>query len=413
MLQPVRLKRALEALRAAAQKSAATHDPKLRDAVVNSKVEELLAEIAGAAESEGLLQHAAQIFQLFEEIGLPREHSELMGQVIQGIGKTYERLGDAAHAYEAYEHALRLAREVKDDTLAAGCLRRMGRVMTRMARWDAAAEHFAESQRIQRRIRDRKGTAETLCDVGSLHYQKGDLDEAQKSYGKALELAEDLEHTALIINLRNNLGIVANVRGDVDTAIAHYQSCIPLAEQAGLEPLLAQAWHNLGMAYADRYQWKEAGDCYEKAMRLARKHSIANILGAVHLNRAEMYEELGDIDMAAVACGRALSIFAASQNVLGEAEVYRVLGKIFSRRNDPITSMEMFNLSLDMVKEVGAPLETAETYLAMGLAYERMDYLDDAIRAVEAALPYFEQVQARADREAAEEHLARLKGRSG
>ena len=410
MLQPARLHSALEALRAAAEASRKEHDPKLRAALIEARVEELLAEVASAVESENLPHYASMVLRVFEEIGLPKEQKALMGQAVLGLGKTYERLGDNANAYDAYTRALSLAREMNDDALIAGCLRRMGRVMMRMTRWEEASAHFRESYEIYQRIDDRRGSAETLCDIGSLHYHQGDLAQAEARYNEALEMAEELNHTSLIINLTNNMGIIANVRGDLESAIAHYQRCIPLAEQAQREPMVAQAYHNLGMAYADRGEWRTAGDYYERALHLARKHSIVTILGTLHLNKAEMYLEFCDIDMAAVSCGRALNIFRSSQNRLGEAEAYRVLGSIFALRHDEITSAEMFNQSLTITKEAGAPLEIAETYRAMGLGYERLGHTDEAIKALEEARKYFDQVQALSDLQATEKDLARLRG---
>ena len=129
----------------------------------------------------------------------------------------------------------------------------------------------------------------------------------------------------------------------------------------------------------------------------------------VHLNKAELYLELGDVEMSAVSCGRALTIFKAAKNVLAEAETYRMLGRIFARRGDQITAMGLFDHSLEMAKAADAPLEIAETYRAMGLAHERLGHADRAVEALEQALTYFQRVQARGDMQATEEDLARLR----
>jgi len=408
MLQAERLKRALEALRVTVQQ-AAEADPALRAALVGTSVEELMAEITSAMESESFPHHGALALRVFEEIGLPEEQPELMGQIIRGIGRAHERLGNTSEAYEAYQRALNLAEGAKDDALAAGCLRRMGRVMMNMAQWDSASELLGKSDAIYQRIEDRNGHAEALCDIGSLHFQKGELSDAEKAYKQALEAAEELEDVTLIINLKSNLGIIANVRGDVANAIEQYQGCAALANQAQKEPLLAQAYHNLGMAYADRREWSNACECYEKALELARKHGLASIVGTAHLNKAEMYLELGDLTMASVDCGRALSMFKTTRDSLSEAEVYRVLGDVFARRGNEVVALKMFNQCLEMTKIANAPLETAETYRAMGEAYERLGHTQQAISALEHALRYFGQVEARGDYEATEKLLARLR----
>jgi len=409
MLHAARLKHVLDALRTAAETASGQSDPKIRSAVVSAGVEQLLAEIAGAENDHTLPERAAEVLGIFEKIGLPQEQSALMGQVILGIGKTYEQMGNNPQAYESSKHALDLAHAANDSELEAGCLRRMGRVLIRLTRWAEAEANFNRSLSFYDTSHDRRGRAEVLLDLGTLHYHQGDLDSAERLYNEALEIAEESKHVSLAINARNNLGIVANIRGDIESAIAHYQSCVPLAEKNGMDTHLARAYHNLGMAYADSKNWSDAGDCYERALTIARRNSMGELVGTLHLNRSQMYLELSDLDMAAVSCGRALNLFTSSHDRLSEAEAYRVLGGIFARRNDEITSMEMFKRSLEIAQEAPAPLEIGETYRAMGNALERLGKRKRAEEALEKSLEYFEQAHAKNDASAAQGDLARIR----
>lgn len=408
MLQPDRIQFALKALRTSVQNSA-LNDPELRAALAGTTVEELLSEVASALESESFPKHAALALRVFEEIGLPKDQPQLMGAIIQGIGKAHERLGNSSEAYDAYQRALNLAESAKDESLAAGCLRRMGRVMTRMAQWQTATELLDKSENIYKTLDDRLGHAETLCDIGSLNYQKGNLPEAEAAYRDALKAAEEVDDITLVINLENNLGVLANIRGDLDSAIEHYKTSASMAEKIRNESLLAQAHHNLGMAYADRGDWPNAGTSYEKALELAHRNGIANVIGTVHLNRGEMYLELGDTTSASVACGRALSMFRTTRDRLGEAEVYRVLGDVFVRRGNEVTAMKMFDQCLEMTKLANAPLETAETYRAMGRAHERLGHPSQAIEAYQEASSLFRKIKAQGDADAVEKALERLR----
>ncbi len=412
MLHAARLQHVLDALRTAAETASGQPDPTIRSAMISAGVEKLLAEIAGAENDSSLPERAAEVLGIFEKIGLPQDQSALMGQVILGIGKTYEQMGNNPQAYESYKQALNLAHSASDTELEAGCLRRMGRVLIRLARWSEAEENFNRSLSTYDRAQDKRGRAEVLLDLGTLHYQQGDLDSAERLYNEALEIAEESKHVSIAINARNNLGIVANIRGDIESAIAHYQSCVPLAEQNGMESHLARAYHNLGMAHADKKNWADAGDCYERALTIARKNSMGELVGTLHLNRSQMYLELGDIDMAAVSCGRALNLFTNSHDRLSEAEAYRVLGGIFARRNDEITSTEMFKQSLEIAQEAPAPLEIAETHRAMGIALERLGKRERAEEALTKSLDYFEQAHAQKDVASVQEDLNRIRGSS-
>ena len=397
----------LAALGSVARATAAETDPKVRAAVVTAKVQQLMSEIGCDTETEELPRNASRVLTLFEEVGLPREQSR-MGHIIMGIGKTYERLGNNADAYNTYNRALVHAERGGDKALEAGCLRRMGRVKMRMSQWKLAEEHLARSQELYSGMSDTKGEAETLCDLGSLHYSKGRLDDAAEQYNRSLELAETLEHHVLEINVKNNLGVIANVRGEVETAISHYMGCVPLAEKLENKVLLAQAYHNLGMAYADRKNWNAAGDAYDKALRLAKEESVASILGTVYLNKAQMFMELNDTEMAAISCGKALTIFKKAEDPLGEAEVYRTLASIYVQRKDEITATELYLQSLHLTEEAGVLLEMAETCRAMAEGMEELGHVGQAIEAWEKAVRYFADAGAEGDKASAEKELERL-----
>ena len=410
MLRPDRLKRVLNALRMTIQESFRSQDESAASAAIDVTLTELLLEIESAEDGDNFTQHAALVLQTFEEIGLPDAQPDVMGQITQGIGKTYERLGDTSNAYDAYTRALEFATSAHDDGLAAGCRRRMGRVMTKTADLETAEQHLLEGRDLYERVGDKLGAAQTLCDIGSLHYQRGQIAEADGRYTEALAIAEELDATSLIINLRNNLGVLANIRGDIDGAIGHYEQCVTLAEAAGNEPLLAQAYHNLGMAHADKQDWAGANEMYEQALELARKKGLGQLIGTTYLNKAELYLALSDVSQAAATCGKALSVFKTSGDKLSEAEAYRVLGDIFARRGSSSSALKMLDQSIEMTKLANAPLEIAEAYRAKGLVCERLGQNDTAAEAFGEAITHFDTCDATQDKAATEQDLARVTG---
>ena len=172
MLHAARLQHVLDALRTAAEKASGQSDPTIRSAVISAGVEKLLAEIAGAENDYSLPERAAEVLGIFEKIGLPQDQSALMGQVILGIGKTYEQMGNNPQAYESYKQARNLAHSASDTELEAGCLRRMGRVLIRLTRWSEAEENFNRSLSIYAQADDKRGRARSSS-IWAQHYQQG------------------------------------------------------------------------------------------------------------------------------------------------------------------------------------------------------------------------------------------------
>jgi tetratricopeptide (TPR) repeat protein len=105
-------------------------------------------------------------------------------------------------------------------------------------------------------------------------------------------------------------------------------------------------------------------------------------------------------------------LFTSSHDRLSEAEAYRVLGGIFARRNDEITSTEMFKRSLEIAQEAPAPLEIGETYHAWGLALERLGRQKQAVDALEKSADYFRRSHAENDVTLVQKDLTRIRGSS-
>jgi tetratricopeptide (TPR) repeat protein len=397
MVRPERLKQILSSLRTAIGDSSGSAEGNTIPASIESALAELLLEIESAEVGDNFTRHAGLVLKTFEEIGLPNAQPDSTGQILQGIGRTYERLGDTANAYDAYSRALEFATQANDVSLAAGCRRRMGRIMTNTADFDTAERHLTASRLEYEKLNDKLGKAQVICDIGSLYFQRGEIDRAESAYLEALTVAEESGSKRTIINLHNNLGILSNVRGVTDKAIEQYEQSRKLAEELGDDTLLAQVRHNLGMAYADKREWAAANEHYEQTLEIARQKGLGPLVAITYLNKAQLYVELSDLTQAAESCGKALCVFRQSGDKLGEAEAYRILGDVFARRGNEVTAMRMLDFSLEITMRANSPLEIGESHRAKGAVAERLGRKDEAIESYKQALTYFERCSAERD----------------
>jgi tetratricopeptide (TPR) repeat protein len=408
MIHPDRLKAVLSVLRSSIQESIRTNDESLVEETIDAAVAELLIDISDADQHDGFTRHASLVLRTFEEMGLPDIEPGLIGEIVQGIGKTYERLGDTPSAGEAYTRALKLADDAGDEVLAAGCRRRMGRVLTGTADLSSAEELLQTSLATYESIDDKTGIAQTLCDLGVLYFQRGEVDEAEKTYLRALTFSDDIGDPTLSVSLHNNLGVIADVRGDTDSAINQYDAGVTLAERSGDEALLAEAYLNLGTIREKAEDWSGANQMFGLALDLARSNGAGRIIGAAHLGKSLVYIGVSDLAQAAVSCGKALSIYSSVNDKIGQAKCYRVLGDIFARRGDSVPALKMLNQSISISQLSRASLEAATSQRTMGLIYERLEQNAEAADSFVEAISGFDTCGAQRDKLQTEADLARV-----
>lgn len=111
-------------------------------------------------------------------------------------------------------------------------------------------------------------------------HQQGDLDGAEAGYRAAAALAPDNPHP------QHYLGLIALARGDAGAA------CEAIERAIALQPGIPEFYVNLGNARKRMGLWPAAAVAYDRALALRPDFLAAK------LNRAALFEQLGDLDAA-------------------------------------------------------------------------------------------------------------------
>jgi len=346
---------------------------------------------------EERLRQIEQALETLKGLSLSSKDDARDLQQLLNIGHTYERLSHLEKACETYEAALGMAERLGDTGTRATLLQRMGRVLSRWNRWAEALDHLDRSREVYRALGDAQGQARVLLSRGIALHEQGDYEAAATAYREALDLAQAAGDQKIVANTINGLAVLATVRGDFDEAVSRYQTCLGMFEEAGNQVGLARAYHNLGMTHADRRDWNAAMECYEQGFEIAREHGIWDVMANIYLSRAELLLELGDSSMVALCCARALDIYRKTENRLGEADAYRLMGRLFTLRKRWSTALSLFQDSIRLNGEYGSPLNLAEAHRDLGKMHAVRGQAAEARASFEAALAGFRKLGARAD----------------
>jgi uncharacterized protein HemY len=101
--------------------------------------------------------------------------------------------------------------------------------------------------------------------------------------------------------------------------------------------------------------------------------------------------------MVALCCTRALDICKETEDRLGEAEAYRLLGRLFSMRRQWSTAESLFQDSIRLTEEISNPLGTAEAFRDFGRMQEKRGLATQARSSYDRALSGFQSLGAESD----------------
>jgi len=272
-------------------------------------------------------------------------------------------LGDYRRAAEWTEAANRWCDRLDVSGFPGACRIHRAEVMRLRGDWPGAeAQAVAACEELQ--DFDRSITASGYYEVGEIRRRRGDFAGADEAYRTSNELGRDPQPGLALLRL---------AEGKVDAAVA------------GVTRSLA-----------------EVEDPLSRLRRLPAQVEIALAAGDLRTARAAAGELENIVDSYKIGDRRAAAF---------DATVHVASGQIMIAEKDWEGAAASFRTARDEWQRVGAPYETAQARMLLGLALRRRGDEHGGAVELESALAAFEKLGARLDEERAKELLGRLETR--
>jgi tetratricopeptide (TPR) repeat protein len=182
------------------------------------------------------------------------------------------------------------------------------------------------------------------------------------------------------------LGLIALRNAEWDGAIDYYTRIYELRKPAGIPRFMAQAYRDLGYAHSYAGHFVEAQAYYEMAVRMFGEQGN-------ELEQATSRMTLGMVHWRQQQNQQALACYALSEPVLAKfdarlslANLYNNEGLAYRDMGFYAEALQSFTLSLQIAREIGYHLDTANFLESLGGLYLRMGRPDDAVSTWQAAL---------------------------
>lgn len=220
--------------------------------------------------------HSSRSLQLMEatiHTALKHDEREAAHYLLSRLGNTYnDMLGDQARAFDAYDRALELARDLNLPDREAILLTVLGKVRFLQGA-DDAGDYYAQAEEMARHMDDEGALAFVLHHRGFYEKEKPspDYETSRKLSDEAAQIAERLNRIDIhFFSLVNRGGCELDL-GQADEALQSHQAALALGEQHNNRLWQAWALRSIGEDHHVCEQRDEAQAAFDRALDLLRQ----------------------------------------------------------------------------------------------------------------------------------------------
>ena len=294
-----------------------------------------------------------QALHLYRELKNRRGEVNCLGK----LGNVYQSLGQYQQAITCHQQALGVARQIKYRQAEANALSSLGHVCYSIGQYEQAIDGYQQALSISQTIKYRVGEANTLGNLGNVYYVLGQLEDAVKNYQQALTIAQDLNYRFGAVNFLNNLGNVYASLEQYEQAIAYVDRALTLARTLNYRFGEAYFLSNIGKIYLAKGEPDQAIVYFEQYLELIRSIDSQQMEANALHHLANTYKIMGDSKSAIANYQNSLELHRQTQNPQGEAITLSCLGQIYQELQQTDTAIQAFLDCLKIATPKALPTE--------------------------------------------------------
>lgn len=200
-----------------------------------------------------------------------------IGQSLNNLGYTFEKMGDSQQALQYFKQALAIFEQYPEaQNHLATCYNNIGNCYSEMGDYENALNYHTEALNYRRQLSNTTLTQlwTSLNNMGYDHLHCYQYAEAQRYFAEALLFAQAQGQAKIpyrqIAIAHNNLGVCYREQAQYEQAIAQHQASIEVLAQLG-EAQQMPNYCNIGEIYIELQQYDKAQQHYEIALDIAQQ----------------------------------------------------------------------------------------------------------------------------------------------
>ncbi len=219
-------------------------------------------------------QYDTAVNQYLKALEIRRNSGDQNGVAINSssLGALFTEQGKYASALSALQESLKDFQQTNDQTwLMVEATGRYGNALSQVGRWDEGQKSLEEAVKLATEVKNDTVLGRALDDLGDSYFYRGDYGAAREQYEKALQVASRSKIRELLALSRFNLAKLDVVQGRSAAAIPVLKNLLAESESLGLQALSVQSSIYLAQALVATKKPAEAQQELDRAMNRAEK----------------------------------------------------------------------------------------------------------------------------------------------
>ncbi|MBA3665810.1 MAG: tetratricopeptide repeat protein [Bacteroidetes bacterium] len=216
------------------------------------------------------------------------------------LGVAYFKQGNYAESLKNYFASLKIREELNDKVNMAYLYIGIGGAYFFQKNNKEALTYYNLAMKIKEELGDKVGLAWCYNNIGNIYISQANYTEGLKSNFAALKIREEVGDKEGIGASYSNIGTIysdqsAATKDPVEKekllreSLKQYQKCLDIMNTLGNKQAIATTLTNMGSVYYDLKKYKEAQEYCEKALDLAKKSGVLDIIKESDINLSNVY----------------------------------------------------------------------------------------------------------------------------
>jgi CHAT domain-containing protein/Tfp pilus assembly protein PilF len=305
--------------------------------------------------------------------------------------RTEQKEESTKKAFEKYEEAASLFRQIEDKRRKAPLLRQIGKIYQSLGKNKEAIGYFKEAQDLFDEIGQRSDVADTFLDVG-VSYSNLFMDaEAFDSLKKGLAIAQASGNKKLEVDILNQIGLIYNSLGDYPQSLQNFLQALKISEEINNKEQITTLLKNAGNVYWAQGNYARALEFHQKQLSLLEKWEFKTQIPATLLNIGNVYTNQGNYQQALEYYQRALTGFEKLRIIGGFAFAVSNIGSVYLYSGEYDKALEYFLRSRDlkakfMAKDPLSLSNIGSVYAKQGKYPEALEYFQKSLEMSQSLL---------------------------
>jgi CHAT domain-containing protein/tetratricopeptide (TPR) repeat protein len=298
---------------------------------------------------------------------------------LNNLGLAYLTLGKYDKAIEFQLQRAEVTKALGDRSGQANSYGNVGNAYLALDKSDKAAEYFVQSLAIAREIKERETEAATLGSLGVVYQNLGQYDKAIENHLLNLEITRELKDRLSEGKALGNLGGTYYALGKYDKAIEYSLQYLAISREIKDRLGEGGVLGNLGNAYNALGKYDKAIEYHQQFLAIAREVKDRRGEGQALGNLGGAYQSLGKYEQAIENHLQSLLIAREDQNRSGEGEVLGNLGVAYQSLGKYEQAVEYHLQSLAIKREIKDRSGEVGSLGNLGIAYRNLGKYEKAI----------------------------------